>query len=102
MQKKEGVVRIPYSLTKETMHVFIAEVLAPGGIPRFDHTIFYFHGDTHFIDPTGVVVLANLFDYFGKIGASLGVRFDKPFSPAVVYLDDAGFFKNFFRENLRP
>lgn len=98
----EGVVKIPHSLTHETMRPFIDLVLDPQGRPRFEVTDFDFTGRVNFIDPTGVVVLSNLYHHLNRQGARFRCRVEEPYSPMVTYLDDTGFYRTFFGEALRP
>lgn len=91
----QGVVPLPFRLTGETMYGFIGRVLDEHGAPRFDETVFEFPSASDFIDPTGVVVLSNLFEYLARRNAGMRVRFHKPFGPMVVYLDDIGFFEGY-------
>lgn len=98
---KEGLVPIPFRLNGETMNGFIGLVLDEHGEPRFGQTIFEFGQNVDFIDPTGVVVLSNLFEYLAKKGAGVRTRFHKPFAPMVVYLDDIGFFQRYMGSSLR-
>ena len=98
---RERTVVLPHRLTKETMQSFTAQVVDEAGEPRWSRVRFDL-SRLSFIDPTGVVVLANLVDYLRRAGAKVKVRITKPYSESVEYLDDFGFFKYYCGESLRP
>jgi anti-sigma regulatory factor (Ser/Thr protein kinase) len=55
-----------------------------------------------FIDPTGVVVLCNLVDYLRELNIKVSVEVKKPYSAALQYLDDFGFFQYYDGKTLNP
>jgi anti-sigma regulatory factor (Ser/Thr protein kinase) len=83
------------------MQFLIQKVVDEDGHPRWSSVRLEFLR-LSFIDPTGVVVLANLVDYLRRMGTKVKVRVSKPYSECVEYLDDFGFFKHYSGESLRP
>src|SRR5713226_4908539 len=94
-------VLLPHRLTMETMQSLITQVVDEHGEPKFSRVRFD-SSRLEFIDPTGVVVLANLVDYLRRVGAKVTVRVTKPYSKSIEYLDDFGFFKHYSGDYLRP
>ncbi len=84
----------------ETMQSLIAQVVDEHGEPKFSR-VRLDSSRLEFIDPTGVVVLANLVDYMRRVGAKVTVRVIKPYSRGIEYLDDFGFFKYYGGKYLR-
>src|SRR5258706_50245 len=97
----EQTILLPHRLTRETMQSLITKVVDDQGEPRFSRVRFD-SSRLEFIDPTGVVVLANLVDYLRRVGARVRVRVTKPYSESIEYLDDFGFFKHYGGASLRP
>src|SRR5688572_12274961 len=95
----EGAVELPFRLTHETMHPFIAGALDDQGDPRYSHIAFDFsrlNKPGGFDDPTGIVVLSNLIDYLRQCGVKVKFRgLEEPYSDSIRYLDDCNFFRHY-------
>lgn len=97
---REGALLLPVRLVHETMHPLIETALEDDGIPKLDAIKFDFTR-IQFIDPTGVVVLSNLIDYLRLKGTKVKFRAGKPYSSAIEYLDDLGFFLHYAGKRFR-
>src|SRR5687767_9055768 len=98
--KNEATILLPFRLTHETMHPFIDQVLDDDGEPRYDSVRFDL-ARLDFVDPTGVVVFSNLVDFLKDQRVKVRVKVAKPFTRAVEYLDDFGFFRHYQGSPLR-
>jgi anti-sigma regulatory factor (Ser/Thr protein kinase) len=95
------VIQLPKTFNGNSMYQFMKKALNEQGDAQCKEITFDFI-DLEFIEPTGVVVLSNLIEYFLKIGVT--TRFDgqQYLTKGVVYLDDSGFFRHYLKVFLRP
>lgn len=94
-------IAMPRSFTMESMHSWLDLCIDAAGDARHAIVDIDF-SQLRYIDPTGVVVLSNLIEYFRLCGVSglLSGLYWKS-SDAICYLDDAGFFERYNEKPLR-
>jgi anti-sigma regulatory factor (Ser/Thr protein kinase) len=86
---------LPQWFNADTMHGFIQEVMEGYHSKRCGEVVFDF-GKLAFIDPVGVVVLANLVEYFKSL--AVPVYFEGLMkSRGARFLADAGFFAHYVK-----
>lgn len=90
-----STVRVPRSFNAETMYPFIDRALALQRDPRSTGRVFFDFGDLAFIEPAGVVAIANLIEYLRLQGTAVLFMAHHWESLAIRYLDDSGFFERY-------
>jgi anti-sigma regulatory factor (Ser/Thr protein kinase)/anti-anti-sigma regulatory factor len=99
--REELEVVLPARLTRETMYPFFERPLDENADARCNRVRFDFSKLT-WIDPVGIVILSNLFEYLNRIGASYVLaNFDRNVE-VIRYLDDSGFFKQYVGKEVFP
>lgn len=95
------VITLPFRLNSDTMNVLIDQVIDENHDLKYKKIAFDF-GRLDWIDPVGIAVLSNLFEFLKKGGAS--VRYvgyqSRSGSEVIKYLDDSGFFRQYLGKSL--
>lgn len=84
-------VMLPMQLTRATMYPLIAQALDENTDARSSRMSFDF-SKLDWIDPAGIVVLSNLFEYLKKAGVKFQIKGHERKAEAIQYLDDSQFF----------
>lgn len=96
---QELTVPLPNRLTKETMYPLISKVLDENHDARCK-VIYFDFSPLKFIDSAGVTVLSNLISFLRRAGAKTYCKGHKALTEPIKYLDDAGFFKQYYDFNI--
>jgi ABC-type transporter Mla MlaB component len=92
-------VELPANFNKESMYPFIRRAIDEQSDAKGSKVYFDF-SRLRFIDPTGVVVLSNLIEYFRRIGVNVWFRNHQSETTANRYLDDSGFFLRYLKNHV--
>lgn len=95
------VVSLPIKFDMSATYRFTREVVGPDGRPTADQIVFDFLR-MNFIDGSGYTVLSNTIEWLVSQEVECRFRnFDNPNNPAVSYLDDCGFFRQYVERPVR-
>jgi len=83
------------------MYPFIDQALDENADARCDRVVFDF-GILNWIEPAGVVVLSNLFEYLIKLGAKVLIKNHTKDNKTIRYLDDSGLFERYLKKKVFP
>lgn len=83
-----------------TIHSHLSKFIGNNRAPQSSEFLLDMCGLT-FIDPSGVTALTNILTYLVRKQCRITVRYPKQLNEAVQFLDDCGFFKMFFGDQLR-
>ncbi|PAE17306.1 hypothetical protein CHH91_04690 [Virgibacillus sp. 7505] len=90
-------VYIPEKFKKTTMHILINKVIDSDMMPKSKDISFDFNR-LSFIEPAGVTILSNLFEWLMIRGVKVTLTGPKEMSQALRFLDDSMFFKHYLNE----
>lgn len=94
------IVQLPIKFDISATYRFTREVVGSDGRPTAAHISFDF-SRLNFIDGSGFTVLSNTIGWLISQGTVCAFRnFQNLNSPAIKYLDDCGFFKNYLKKQL--
>jgi hypothetical protein len=94
-------VQVPKDFTRHTMYPFIAQAIDDNADARCNRVVFDFE-KLGWIEPAGVVVLSNLFEYLIKLGAKVSIKNHSRDSEPIRYLDDSGLFERYIGKKVFP
>jgi len=83
------------------MYPFIRRAIDENADARCDRVIFDF-GILSWIEPAGIVVLSNLFEYLIKRGAKVQIKNHTKNTETIRYLDDSCFFEHYLKKKVFP
>lgn len=86
---------LPSNFTKDSMYFLLNSVISPDYQP-IDSTIEFNFTNLTFIEPAGVTVLSNLFEWLKSKNCTIKILTNYPKNSRtcpIKYLDDSGFFK---------
>jgi len=92
-------IEVPRDFTRDTMYPFIEQAIDENADARCDRVIFDF-GILSWIEPAGIVVLSNLFEYLIKLKVKVLIKNHKNNIEAIRYLDDSGFFERYLKKKV--
>ncbi|ANJ00009.1 hypothetical protein A8O14_07945 [Polynucleobacter wuianus] len=99
LSKGDLNIALPQSFNKDTMIDFI-ENLIDGNKNAKGAKIYFDFSALEFIEPEGIVTLSNLIEYFKLQRLNIYFKNHKHGSGALRFLDDAGFFKYYLKQNI--
>jgi len=97
------VVRIPNRFLRRTMYSLLDNVIDRDLNPKSAHIKFDFRPLT-FIEPTGITILSNLFEWLIKRGTKVTLSYPAQIPSGdhpIKFLDDSGFFKRYLGKEIR-
>ncbi|MFC0271144.1 ATP-binding protein [Metabacillus herbersteinensis] len=96
-------VRIPSVFTRETMYLLLEAVIDRDLHPKDNEIKFKFRG-LNFIEPAGVTILSNIFEWLRKRGVKVILNYPREVSNdkknPLKYLDDSMFFMRYMKRTL--
>jgi anti-sigma regulatory factor (Ser/Thr protein kinase) len=98
------IVRIPNRFLRETMYSLLDNVIDRDLNPKSAHIKFDFNY-LSFIEPTGITILSNLFEWLMKRGTRVTLSYPAQTLPndhPIKFLDDSGFFKRYLGQKINP
>lgn len=90
---------LPHRFTYETMRTFIGQAIEKRNAEQSSSVIFDFKR-LEFIEPAGVVALANTIEHFKLSRVKVTFANCKVANKANIYLDDSGFFEHYTKKKL--
>lgn len=100
LSKSTTDVVVPSHFNKTGIYTFIESVLDEQGDAKFSSITLDFSA-LEFIEPGGVVILSNVIEYLRQMKVRVTIRRPARLHGALIYLDDAGFFKRYLSKPLR-
>lgn len=96
------IVYLPMNFQISALNRFTSSIVGQNGLPTHNEISLDF-SKLNFIDGGGFTVLMNSVEWLIHNGTEVKFRnFNNISRPAIEYLDDCGFFKNYIHKNLRP
>ncbi|WP_255905633.1 ATP-binding protein [Priestia aryabhattai] len=98
------VVMVPYQFSRQTMYPLLDNVIDRDLNPKASHIKFDFN-QLAFIEPTGITILSNLFEWLMKRGTRVTLSYPAQATGRnhpITFLDDSGFFKRYLGQKINP
>jgi anti-sigma regulatory factor (Ser/Thr protein kinase) len=99
LRKQELEVLLPSRFTRVTMYPLIAEAIDDNADAKCERITFNFERLT-WIDPVGIVVLSNLFEYLTRIGVKVKLTNHTNNIEVIRFLDDSLFFERYISKKI--